>query len=499
MTKTKYNSIWNRKKMMHRYLLVVIISALTINLYAQVTVGADLEPAGGTILNLKENNNTNENSSAGLLLPRVKLEVRNELYPMFEPTDPLYTDNEKVIHTGLTVYNLTTDAYEDLCPGPYVWNGNSWKRLWEACSFFDFLCQTMQFSELTKQEKIPFNVVNSINYNSSIEVDIAANEVIPYGNGLSIVVLKQEIKERENGQFTFYVCGDNTTTPGTYELPLSNLSSILGIAIPGSCIVTVNITATPAPPITLRCGEVHVAGYLNVGMQTTPATSTAEIPYTLSGGSYVLQAGNIGTHEGVTAYVETQTLASPSGNITVKFTGTPTKTVKDYSFSIEVAGSTCSIYLSIIKPPADCPDGTSARAFVFQQGSKWYVVAIGKLTQEGYGVAQTIECNSEEEALIHPDALQYCGTQTTGRCIKLYNREGVHVGSVYMSTRSAGWLGGIAEGNMGCQQSIEAYSGSRIKVISYATGYLGATKVTNGKGYLGITTETATLTTKGLR
>jgi hypothetical protein len=558
-----------------------------------VTIGSGLDPGEGNLLDLKQNDNLEENAKSGLLLPRVNLVVKDELHPMFSSGDPLYTEGEKIMHTGLLIYNLTSDATEDLCPGPYVWSGSTWIRLWESCSFFDFLCETISNNKYSKPEGEVFSSANSINYNSNIEVEITANKIYSYGNGLSILVTPQKIQKAASESFYFYVQSDGTTPSGTYELSLSDLNEILGTSIPSSCTITVEILTTtfsidcanvfttatvnsemnktvqipytvsnvpytiPAgnigsavnnivpsiaseqilttktgyitvtlqgsptspgstlvpiaigntscsvtvnvsSPMSIICGNVYTTGYFGIDMSATSATSIARIPYTLSSSSYSLPAGEIGTYGSITAYVEAQTLSAPSGYITVKFSGTPTSTLDKVPFSINVAGNTCSIYLSVIKPPADCTDGTSARAFVFQQGAKWYVVTT-KGVYNSVSVAQTVECDSEEEALGHKDALQYCGTLNTNRCIRLFYRDGTFAGNVFMSSRSAGWLGGIAEGNTGCWASIIAYSGSRIQSTTYGIGYLGAINLSGGVGYLGVTTATATLTTNALR
>ncbi|NDV95416.1 hypothetical protein D0T84_10885 [Dysgonomonas sp. 521] len=373
-------------KVLTKPLLFVLFFVSAICVYGQVVIGSGNPPKQGMLLELKANENKGTNADKGLLLPRVKLKVKDQLYPMFDENDQAYTDNEKKIHTGLIVYNQTNSLPEDLCPGPYVWNGASWDRLWAPC------------------------------------VDA----------------------------------------------------------------------------LEIECTDIYVTGYVGKDMSgTTPAI---QIPYQISGtmqGPYTIPAGIIGRYDNIVAEVERQVLTSSSGFITVKFSGIPTSIDDLKPFSIQIGSRTCSIYLSTIQPPSDCPDGTTARGFVFEQGSKWYVVTSG--TYSGYSVVQTIECNTEEEALSHPDALQYCGTQNTKRCIRLFRRDGLHAANINMTTRSSGWLGGILEYYMGCQTNIIAYSGSRIQCIEFNGGYLGAVNVSGGKGYMGFTNQVATMTTKPLR
>ncbi len=284
---------------------------------------------------------------------------------------------------------------------------------------------------------------------------------------------------------------------GTADIINANVISVTATNSCGSKTTTGSGNITVKAPFSLICNDVYATGYINYDM----GTEVIQIPYTMtSGSSYKLLAAEIGTHSGITARVEEQTLDKQTGGyIEVKFSGSTSSRLDKVEFSIKIGGNVCSIYLSTITPPKDCENGTSGKAFVFEQNSKWYVVAIrGKMYGE-FAVAETIECNSEEEALRHPEALQYCGDKDEPRCIKLFNRNGTHVGSVYVSGTTEGWTDKITFGNMGCWESIRAYAGSRIEATKYVSGYFGAYKVVGGVGYLGITSDIATLTTKSLR
>ncbi|MDR2953915.1 MAG: hypothetical protein LBV43_02410 [Prevotella sp.] len=112
---------------------------------SQVTVGTGKAAVPGALLQLKQQETTGGevNSNKGLGLPRVSLEKRKQLYPMFEADGTGYKDavkaDEDIKHIGLVVYNLTdnTDVEKDpdelLCPGPYVWEGDIWVRLLSPC------------------------------------------------------------------------------------------------------------------------------------------------------------------------------------------------------------------------------------------------------------------------------------------------------------------------------------------------------------------------------
>lgn len=123
-----------------RLLSILSVSLLSLIIqkgYAQVTIGSEVEANPGIILDLKENESKEENAEKGLGLPRVYLEDKAFLYPMLKDKADYVNGSTKIqdekIHTGLTVYNLTTDLTKDLCEGVYVWKGNKWNRLFKAC------------------------------------------------------------------------------------------------------------------------------------------------------------------------------------------------------------------------------------------------------------------------------------------------------------------------------------------------------------------------------
>lgn len=107
-------------------------------LNAQVTIGADKAPVEGAILQLKMDDNISENSKKGLILPRVNLQDKNNLFPMFEADGNDYKlggivyskTDEDLKHIGLAIYNtnfcLNQTGHSN---GPYIWNGNQWQSL----------------------------------------------------------------------------------------------------------------------------------------------------------------------------------------------------------------------------------------------------------------------------------------------------------------------------------------------------------------------------------
>lgn len=103
---------------------------------AQVTIGSNAPAKSGALLDLKEGSDNNTiNSTKGLMLPRLKLTDKNNLYPIFESPITPGQPNEKyntlqkkeeqdALHTGLLIYNLNT--CKGFSSGTYIWNGDRW-------------------------------------------------------------------------------------------------------------------------------------------------------------------------------------------------------------------------------------------------------------------------------------------------------------------------------------------------------------------------------------
>jgi uncharacterized protein (TIGR02145 family) len=89
---------------------------------AQVTIGANIDPNEGSLLDLKTSDES-VNATKGLLLPRVQLTDLTKLYPMFTGN---YDPAENAKHVGLTVYNMKGITWTGVPSGLYVWDGAKW-------------------------------------------------------------------------------------------------------------------------------------------------------------------------------------------------------------------------------------------------------------------------------------------------------------------------------------------------------------------------------------
>ncbi|WP_108822584.1 hypothetical protein [Dysgonomonas sp. Marseille-P4361] len=125
-------------------LCLLLITNGSSPIKAQVTIGSNLIPEKAAILDIKEIESKEGGVTAtkgGLVLPRVNLEKKYQLYPFIREAgynasnfdDPDYDPNadatyaaEKPAHKGLIVYNLTENDDEELCLGLNQWDGEKW-------------------------------------------------------------------------------------------------------------------------------------------------------------------------------------------------------------------------------------------------------------------------------------------------------------------------------------------------------------------------------------
>lgn len=91
---------------------------------SQVTIGSPEKPLYGILLDIKSK--PDGTTDKGLQLPRVMLQEEKSLFPILTKAGAQNADSI-TLHRGLTVYNLTTNAY--FCPGIYTWDGTSWKDI----------------------------------------------------------------------------------------------------------------------------------------------------------------------------------------------------------------------------------------------------------------------------------------------------------------------------------------------------------------------------------
>lgn len=186
--------------------LAAVLIAFTLflpSLTAQVTIGSNLEPNEGSLLQLKEIESVDvnnvetglANSGKGLNLPRVALSHEYKLFPMFQdfPTEN-YTAEFiqdsialKMKHRGLMVYSVKSLNSDDRSQvGIYTWNGEKWEYTDSAGPWYDVKTQT---SAINNTDEVYLNATATIG-------KAIGKEDREYAHG----ALLQLIEESEGGQ-----------------------------------------------------------------------------------------------------------------------------------------------------------------------------------------------------------------------------------------------------------------------------------------------------------
>lgn len=133
----------NNLSFLKRLMATSIISLLLFSqtdLCAQVVIGSGERPERGALLQLKNIENITgdaANATKGMLLPRVLLTKKTELYPMLENNSD-YQNNKSTIdqtHAGLVVYNTANNVNELISKGLNVWNGQEWESMQQEAEY----------------------------------------------------------------------------------------------------------------------------------------------------------------------------------------------------------------------------------------------------------------------------------------------------------------------------------------------------------------------------
>lgn len=120
---------------MNKFNICIFLFGIFIftKVHSQATIGSEINPNKGAILDLKENTNLLENSTKGLALPRVIL--LNSTPPLNRLAESIgaksgVTPWDVKLHTGLVIYSIKCNA-SGVSVGPYVWTGTEWEPLLE--------------------------------------------------------------------------------------------------------------------------------------------------------------------------------------------------------------------------------------------------------------------------------------------------------------------------------------------------------------------------------
>lgn len=171
---------------------------ITSNATAQVTIGSNVSPEGGSVLDIKEfiPKGDNQTSDKGVVLPRVLLTNKNELYPMYWNTSAgsevaEYTNNKadlKRTHVGMTVFNVTNTG--DFVSGVHTWTGTEWRKIDDSPviqpQITSLICSGSQMTPNTYTTNVPFEGILKVPYLGGNGGSYSGTAAASIGNGLSM-------------------------------------------------------------------------------------------------------------------------------------------------------------------------------------------------------------------------------------------------------------------------------------------------------------------------
>ncbi|MDR1645913.1 MAG: hypothetical protein LBS05_08875 [Tannerellaceae bacterium] len=119
-------------------LIIAFLAGIScFNANGQVTIGSDIAPLSGVLLDIKSKagtagtgDATTDAAGGGVALPRVTLTSLTSLAPFLASASPA----EMKDRTGLTVYNISTTS--PFKPGLYIWDGAKWNVAGGGVKYF---------------------------------------------------------------------------------------------------------------------------------------------------------------------------------------------------------------------------------------------------------------------------------------------------------------------------------------------------------------------------
>ena len=326
------------KKSIGIIILFIILSS--VRLHSQVTIGSVLKPNEGALLDLKEDDGSESNSTRGLHLPIVELSDLSKLI-MGNNEIPKEENgvNQYLTHTGLLVYNVSPD----FCQGLYIWTGAKWDSLLECEEENPEADYTVNCTAATVNGT--YTVGNLLDPSNTIDVTITAAKA-----GTANIT-------SSTGGMTF-TSGDILLSTGSQIISLegSGTPTTAGsnsISINGLCNVNVNVK-NPVANYTVNCTAATANGTYTVG-NLLDSSNTIDVTITAS------KAGtaNITSSTGGMTFTSGDILLS-TGNqvVSLKGSGTPT-TVGSNLISIN---GLCNVNVNVKNPEAnytvDCSAAT---------------------------------------------------------------------------------------------------------------------------------------------
>lgn len=346
-----------------RLFLLIGFVLLSTNGFSQVTIGSGVPSEKAALLEIKDKQAATygdvTSTTGGLLLPRVILVDRNELFPFFNSSlasNNDYEQKEKPAHTGLMVYHI---GGNNLAEGAYLWNGQEWKQIEESMGKADL---TIDCNNIKIQGT--YVVAQSMNSANFLEIRVTVNKPGSYniiGTTDNNYIFLASGEFHIAGEYTITATAQGAPqTAGTDNLSLTNF----GEEIDPTCKPTI-VVASNVADYNLLCGSTVVRGIYKVNQVLNANTNYLELSiYVNSTGSYSISSNSL---DGISFYASGEFTTTGSQTIKAYGQGTPkstkTKTVTLTTNSIGGTSTNCDVNILMVIPKKRILSlGTSDRA-----------------------------------------------------------------------------------------------------------------------------------------
>lgn len=390
---------------MNSKFLPVLLTFLSILLstsfsFAQVTVGVGLEPEKGALIDFKEKPvdlTTFENSTKGVLFPKVLLVARKSLLPVIQGTA---TSQDSLLTKGMVVYNVSPDAIDE-GQGLYVWNGSEWFPVFGSNSsgFADlqlpFDCSSLKVTgTYTKGESLK-STVNYIDVNVTVTKPGSYNAVaIPSGNGNGYYFSTSGVFKMA-GSYTIRLMGMGTPA-NSNDLNNPDSWDKFQLSVNGitTCNTSIHVQSAPAD-YQLICSSLVVNGSYAVGTSLNSANNTISLkitaPQSSAGVPYIIKTDSLNGFY----FTASGVLSGGTQNIVLSGYGTPHEAQQTY-FTITTNSTNSNVYCNTLV-------NVSARVIkILSFGGYWYNWSSNQT--DGTGVTYYLLHNS---ALFGPSTAIY--------------------------------------------------------------------------------------------
>lgn len=383
-----------KTKLTRLFLYVLLIIGTCDYASAQVTIGLGEAPEKAALLQVKDYIPKNGEAvtpggitadQGGILLPRVELTKRKELFPFFS-TEYATNSNteysiEKLKHKGLTVYNINTITEEDLKEGFYIWNGEEWNQMQESPTKAK---AQVNCSRIKVNGTYYAGIALNPNSNTiSIKLNVTKKGIYEFlgrsGNGYNFQA--SGTFDDENSEYTVILEGIGTpytpTSSGTKDkielflngepLMCSEFSST-GETAPAYAEVEV---LSPIVTYSIDCGGITINGDYMV-RQNTEASHYAIVPVDVQYGDPSNNPIRIETESvnGVRFICQTILDANTTNELKFQAVGTPLKAgIFNYKFTTTGANIvTCSFNVEVKTTLGSFDDPAKSCYAIYQEG-----------------------------------------------------------------------------------------------------------------------------------